>query len=123
MEVAEKINAQPVLARGHLTTGIVYAVTGRLHDAGREFERVLTLTRSAGEIFHQSLALALTGFLKNWEGDYDEALHLQSEGLRLARKHNVLVPLLHGLFIHGVTLTGKGNYDKALQIFEEGLGL
>jgi class 3 adenylate cyclase/tetratricopeptide (TPR) repeat protein/ribosomal protein L40E len=123
MEVAEKINAQPVLARGHLTTGIVYAVTGQLHDAGREFERVLTLTRSAGEIFHQSLALALTGFLKNWEGDYDEALHLQSEGLRLARKHNVLVPLLHGLFIHGVTLTGKGNYDEALQVFEEGLGV
>jgi class 3 adenylate cyclase/tetratricopeptide (TPR) repeat protein/ribosomal protein L40E len=123
IEVSGKINARPVLARGHLTTGIVYAVTGRLHEAGREFERVLAISRSGGEIFHQSLALGLTGFLKNWEGDYDEALRLQSEGLRLARKHNVLVPLLHGLFIHGVTLTGKGNFDEALQIFEEGLAL
>jgi class 3 adenylate cyclase/tetratricopeptide (TPR) repeat protein/ribosomal protein L40E len=123
IEVSGKINAQPVLARGHLTTGIVYAVRGQLHEAGREFERVLSISRSVEEIFHQSLALGLTGFLKNWEGDYDEALRLQSEGLRLARKHNVLVPLLHGLFIHGVTLTGRGNYDEALQIFEEGLVL
>jgi tetratricopeptide (TPR) repeat protein len=33
------------------------------------------------------------------------------------------VPLLQGLFFHGVTLTGRGNYDEALQIFEEGLAL
>ena len=123
IEVSEKINAQPVLARGHLTTGMVYAVTGRLHEGGREFERVLTISRPAGEVFHQSLALGLAGFLKNWEGDYGEALRLQSEGLRLARKHNVLVPLLQGLFIHGVTLIGKGNYDEALEVFEEGLAL
>jgi class 3 adenylate cyclase/tetratricopeptide (TPR) repeat protein len=121
--VSGKINAQPVLAKGHVTTGLVYACTARLHEARREFERVLTISRSVGDIFHQSFALGLTGFLKNWEGDYGEALRLQSEGLRLARKHNVLVPLLQGLFFHGVTLTGRGNYDEALQIFEEGLAL
>ena len=123
IEVSGKINAQPVLARGHFTTGLVYAYTARLHEARREFERVLTISRSVGDIFHQSFALGVTGFLKNWEGDYGEALRLQSEGLRLARKHNVLVPLLRGLFCHGVTLTGRGNYDEALQIFEEGLAL
>jgi class 3 adenylate cyclase/tetratricopeptide (TPR) repeat protein len=123
IEVSGKINAQPVLARGHVTTGLVYACTARLHEATREFEQVLTISRSVRDIFHQSFALALTGFLKNWEGDYGEALRLQSEGLRLARKHNVLVPLLQGLFFHGVTLTGRGNYDEAFQIFEEGLVL
>ena len=68
----------------------MYAYTARLHEARREFERVLTISQSVGDIFHQSFALGVTGFLKNWEGDYGEALRLQSEGLRLARKHNVL---------------------------------
>jgi tetratricopeptide (TPR) repeat protein len=72
IEVSGKINAQPVLARGHFTTGLVFAYTARLHEARREFERVLTISRSVGDIFHQSFALGLTGFLKTgrrlWRG-------------------------------------------------------
>jgi tetratricopeptide (TPR) repeat protein len=33
------------------------------------------------------------------------------------------MPLLLGLFVHGVTLTGKGDYDAALVTLEEGLAL
>jgi tetratricopeptide (TPR) repeat protein len=37
--------------------------------------------------------------------------------------HNVLMPLLEGLFMYGVTLTGKGDYDGALALLTEGLAL
>ena len=50
-------------------------------------------------------------------------LPLQAEALRIAREHNLLVPLLFGLFAYGLTLTGKGDYDEALAMFEEGLVL
>ena len=43
--------------------------------------------------------------------------------LRIAREHNLLVPLLLGLFTSGLALTGKGDYDEALARFEEGLAL
>src|SRR5262249_6305125 len=48
---------------------------------------------------------------------------LQSEGLLIAREHNLLVPLLVGLNNHGLTLIGKGDYDEAHATFEEGLTL
>jgi tetratricopeptide (TPR) repeat protein len=123
IEIAEEAGAKPVLARGHLTAGFVYAVTARRDDARQELEKVLTISRSVGEVFPQSFALGVLGFLKNWEGYYAEALRLQSEGLQIARQHNLLVPLLQILFFQGVTMTGKGDYDEPLAIFEEGLAL
>ena len=48
---------------------------------------------------------------------------LQAEALRIAREHNLLVPLLFGFFNSGLALVGKGNYDEALARFEEGLVL
>jgi tetratricopeptide (TPR) repeat protein len=59
----------------------------------------------------------------NWAGNYDEASRLLSEGRRIAEENNLLVPLLFGHFMHGVTLTGKGDYDAALATLEEGLAL
>jgi tetratricopeptide (TPR) repeat protein len=58
---------------------------------------------------------------RNWEGDYAEAARLQSEGLSIAREHNLFMPLLYNLFGCGIALTGKGDYDGALAMFTEGL--
>jgi tetratricopeptide (TPR) repeat protein len=69
------------------------------------------------------LALISSGGLKNWRGEYDEAISLQAEAQRIAREHNLLMPLLFGFFHGGLALTGKGEYDEALARFEEGLGL
>jgi tetratricopeptide (TPR) repeat protein len=63
------------------------------------------------------------GLATNWAGDYAQASRFLSEGLRIARHNNLLLPHLFGLFMHGVTLTGKGDYDAALTMFEEGLAL
>jgi class 3 adenylate cyclase/tetratricopeptide (TPR) repeat protein len=123
IEVAEAIGVQPVLAGGHLTTALVYEVTGRLHDAREKFARVITISRAAGDVVNESYALVYGAELKSWEGTFDEAARLYSEGLQLARAHNVLVPLLEGLFMYGINFTGKGDYDGALTVFAEGLAL
>ncbi|MFQ5946588.1 MAG: AAA family ATPase, partial [Anaerolineae bacterium] len=123
IEVAEQTDAKPVLARGHFTIGFVRAVTGGLDQAREELDKALMVSQSAGDVTHQSLSLLSAGLLKNWEGEYTTASRLQSQGLAIAREHNLLVPLLFGFFLYGITLTGKGDYGGALPTFEEGLAL
>jgi class 3 adenylate cyclase/tetratricopeptide (TPR) repeat protein len=123
IDVAAVVDAKPALARSHFTIGFVHAVTGGLERAGGEIERALSISRSGRDPIHQSLSLSVAGLLKSWEGEYSTATGLQSEALEMAREHNMLVPLLFGLFLHGLTLTGNGSYDRALATFEEGLVL
>jgi class 3 adenylate cyclase/tetratricopeptide (TPR) repeat protein len=123
IEVASAVDAKPVLAAGHYVTGFLYGTTGRLVESGQEFERALTMSRAAGDVLHESLSLCFIGLETNWTGNYEEASRFLSDGLRIARENNLLMPLLLGLFVHGVTLTGKGDYDAALATLEEGLAL
>jgi tetratricopeptide (TPR) repeat protein len=123
IEIAGRVDAKAVAASGHFTLGIANATSGRLDEGLDELDYVLTISGSVGDVFHQSFALNLVGFTKNWTGDYAEALHPQREALRIAREHKLLFPLLQGLFIHGVTLTGFGDYDNALATMKEGLAL
>jgi class 3 adenylate cyclase/tetratricopeptide (TPR) repeat protein len=123
IEIATEVNAKPVLAAGHFVTGFVYGVTSRLEKGAPELERSLILSRDAGDVLHESLSLCFIGLATNWAGNYHEASRLLDEGLEIARHNNLLVPLLYGLFMRGVTLIGKGDYDAALDTLEEGLAL
>jgi tetratricopeptide (TPR) repeat protein len=102
---------------------MVQALTGQLSLAEQRLDQALLISRQAGEVFHQSLALYLVGHLKNWEGEYAKALDSLSEGLRIARKHSLLVQILHSVWVRGLALTAKGDYDDALAALEEGLAL
>jgi class 3 adenylate cyclase/tetratricopeptide (TPR) repeat protein len=123
IELAQRIDAKQILAAAHFTAGTTYAITGQLDQAASELDRSFTISQQVGDVLCQSQSLIFTGYLKNWEGDFAEALHLESEALRIAREHNLPIPLLRSLFGYGVVLTGKGNYDEALAAFEEGLAL
>jgi tetratricopeptide (TPR) repeat protein len=70
----------------------------------------------------QSFSLGLLGLINNWEGNYAEGASRLSEALRIAREHNLLVPLLWTLWISGVVFIGKGDYDDGLAALEEDLG-
>jgi tetratricopeptide (TPR) repeat protein len=120
--VGEEADAKSAQAGGLFITGMIHSSMGRLDQGKDEVDRALTVSRSGGDVFHQSLSLNRAGQLKNWEGEYVEASLLYSEALEIARQHNLLVPLLWGLF-NGVTLAGKGDYDAALVTLEEGLAL
>jgi tetratricopeptide (TPR) repeat protein len=121
--VAEAAGSPSALAGGHLTTGLVYDVTGRLPEAREKFERVISISRPLGDVVNESWALVFAAEIKGWEAAFDEAAQMYSDGLRIARANNVLLPMLEGLFMSAINLTGKGDYDGALARFEEGLAL
>jgi tetratricopeptide (TPR) repeat protein len=112
-----------VLAGAHLTIGYVYELMGRLEEARAELDRTITISRPLGDVANEAAALIYGAEMPGWEARFDEAAHLYTEGIQLARAHNVLMPLLEGLFMYGITLTGKGDYDGALALLTEGLAL
>ena len=121
--IAREIEAKPVLAGGYFTSGLVHAVTDHLDAAREEIDLAITSSRSGGEVVYQSFALFFAGQLKNWRGEYAEAIPLQAEALRIARESNLVAPLLFGFFNSGLALVGNGDYDEAVARFEEGLVL
>jgi class 3 adenylate cyclase/tetratricopeptide (TPR) repeat protein len=121
--VAEAAGAPSVLAGGHLVTALVYEMTGRLDEASRTFDQVIRISRQSGDGTNESWASVFAAELKGWEASFDEASRLYAEGIRIARAHNVLLPVLEGLFMWGINLTGQGAYDGALALLEEGLAL
>jgi tetratricopeptide (TPR) repeat protein len=123
IEIAREVDAKPVLAGGHYTTSVVYGVTGRLDKAREEIDLAIAISRSEGDVVHQAFALTFAGQLKNWRGEYAEALRFESQSLQIAREHTLLAPLLRGLYMYGLALAGKGEYDEALASVEEGIVL
>jgi len=121
--IAEEAEAQTVMAGGHTITAMVYGLTARLDPAKKELDQALMISQKAGDARHQAISLWFTGYLKNWEGEFVEASHLQSEGLQIAREHDLLVPVLTCLYGYGLSLTGEGHYDEALAVLREGLTL
>jgi DNA-binding NtrC family response regulator/tetratricopeptide (TPR) repeat protein len=110
------------LARAQFTLGFARAVSGGLDEARGAIDQALVTSLGSQEWTARSLSLSAAGLLKNWEGEYDAASRLQTEGLTLAREHHLLVPLLFNFFLQGMTLTGKGDYEGALALYREGLG-
>jgi class 3 adenylate cyclase/tetratricopeptide (TPR) repeat protein len=121
--VAETIGASSILAGSHLNAAIVYEVTGRLVEARTRFDQAIALSRSANDAANEASALVFGAELESWEGKYARAAELYEAGIHLARAHNVLVPVLEGLFMSGINFTGLGAYDRALAVFEDGLAL
>jgi class 3 adenylate cyclase/tetratricopeptide (TPR) repeat protein len=121
--IAREIDARSVLAGGHYTTSVVHGVMGRLDKAREEINLAITISQSGGDIVHQAFALTFAGQLKNWRGEYTEAVRFESQSLQIACEHALLAPLLRGLYMSALALTGKGDYDEALARFEEGLAL
>lgn len=123
IEVASPVDAKPVMAGGHLITGLVYALTAHLKRASEELGWALAVSRDAGDTLNESLSLCFIGLTENWAGNYDEASRIFSEAMQIVRKNNLLMPRVMCLFMHGITLTAKGDYDEAFRIFEEGLAI
>ena len=123
IELARPVGAEAVLARAQFTIGFVRGVTGVLDEAKSAIEQTLVASRSAGDVVHHSLALTIGGLIKSWEAEYAAADQLQTEGLAIAREHNLLMPLLFSAFLRGLTLTSKGSYTDALSVFRDGLEL
>ena len=121
--VAEPVGALAAQGRAHFTIGFVRGVTGVLDESRAALDKAVEISTAAGDAVNQSLSLSAAGLLRNWTGDYGEAVQLQDRGQLLARECGLLFPLLFNCFLRGLTLTGKGAYDAALASFSEGLSL
>ena len=99
--VAEEVDAKPILAGGHFITGHVHAVTGRLDQAEEEIDQALTISRAGGDVFHQSFALTCCRTTQELARGVRRGVAPPSRGLRIARDHNLLVPLLFSFFDAG----------------------
>ena len=121
--VAESAEARLVLPGAHFTIGWVSAVSGRLDEADANIQQAMTASLDVNDTVYRSLSLSAAGLMRNWTGEFEAAARLQAEGLALARQHDLLVPLLFGFFLYGLTLIGKGDYDEALTALTEGLTL
>jgi class 3 adenylate cyclase/tetratricopeptide (TPR) repeat protein len=121
LEVAEAADAKLALSGAYYIVGATHAVRGEIDLARKRIDQALTVSQSGGDVIHHGLSLYYAGLLKNWEGEYTEALHSLSDALRIASEHNLSAPLLQCLWVKGLALTGKGAYDEARLALEEGL--
>jgi tetratricopeptide (TPR) repeat protein len=121
IETGEQAQALAAVAFGWQVRGTIDAVTGRLDESGDRFARALAISRSVGDIAVQSLVRYFEGNIKNWQGAYRESYELATEGARLAREHNLIVPFLRNLWTQGTALAGAGDYDQARILLEDGL--
>ena len=110
-----------VVAGSDAVAGFVKMLTGQLEQARVDMHASLTGSPATDNIDHSTIALYANGMLKNFGGQYREAIQYQQEGIALARQHQLASPLIRHLFVHGITLTAYGRYDEALAALDEGL--
>ena len=121
IEIAEPLGAQAPLAGALYVRGYVHAVSGRLGAAEADVGRALAIGRGAGDAARQALSLHLLALRRSWQGQYREGLELGERGIRIAREHRLVVPLLRCLWNEGLGRHEMGEYDAALAALGEGL--
>jgi class 3 adenylate cyclase/tetratricopeptide (TPR) repeat protein len=123
IEIAETVGAQGPLGGGLYTRGYLNALNGRLDVAEADLGRALQIGRTMGDANRQALVLHVLSLRRSWQGQYHESLTLSEEGIRLAREHRLVIPLLRCLWNQGLACHELGEYDRALATLVEGLAL
>jgi len=123
IEIGEAIDAPRPLAGALYVRGYVRAVSGDLDGADEDIGRSLRIARANGDVNREALVLYLHALHHGWQGRYDEGLAAGREGVRLAREHRLVVPLLRCLWNEALALSELGSYDAAFATLREGLAL
>jgi tetratricopeptide (TPR) repeat protein len=123
IEIGEAIDAPRPLAGALYVRGYIRAVSGDLDGAEEDIGRSLRIARAHGDIGREALVLYLHALHHGWQGRYDEGLAAGREGVRLAREHRLVVPLLRCLWNEALALSELGSYDAAFETLREGLAL
>ena len=123
LEMAETVGAQAPLSGAMYTRAYMHGLNGRLDEGEADLQQALDIGRSIGDPNREALARHLLSLKRSWQGRYAESLVLDEEGVRLAREHRLVIPLLRCLWSHAVALVNLGEHDRALAEFAEGLTL
>jgi tetratricopeptide (TPR) repeat protein len=123
IDIAESVAAQGPLGFGLYIRGYMHALNARLDEAEADVGRALAIGRAVADPNRQALALHFLSLRRSWQGEYREGLELGDEGVRIAREHRLVIPLLRCLWNQGLGYNDIGEYDLSLAALEEGLTL
>jgi class 3 adenylate cyclase/tetratricopeptide (TPR) repeat protein len=123
IEIAETVGAEAPLAAAIYVRGYVNALNGRLDASEADVGRALAIARKIGDPSRQALSLHFLALSRSWQGRYQDSLVRSAEGIRIAREHRLVIPLLRCLWNQGVALHELGDHDGALSTLSEGLAL
>jgi class 3 adenylate cyclase/tetratricopeptide (TPR) repeat protein len=123
IEIGEAIDAPGPLAGALYVRGYIRAVSGELDAADEDIGRSLRIARATGDASRQALVLYLHALHHGWQGRYDEGLAAGREGVRIAREHRLVTPLMRCLWNEALALSEIGSYDAAYETLHEGLTL
>jgi tetratricopeptide (TPR) repeat protein len=123
IEIAEGVGAQGPLGSALYTRGYLHALNARLDAAEIDVSRALEIGRAVGDPNRQALALHSLALRRSWQGEYRPSLERGDEGVRIAREHRLVIPLLRCLWNQGLACNDLGDYDRALAALDEGLAL
>jgi tetratricopeptide (TPR) repeat protein len=122
-QIADESGNRSALAGALVVSGYIPALTGRLDEARTILARAMHVSREAGDVVQEVIARFSFGTLNGWQGEYDVAVDVTSEGLRIARDHKLLPLLIRSLWANSLPLIGKGDYDHAQALLTEGFDL
>jgi class 3 adenylate cyclase/tetratricopeptide (TPR) repeat protein len=123
IDIAEAVGAQAPLGGGLYIRGYLHAMNGRLDAAEADVSRALDIGRAVGDPNRQALALHFLSMRRSWQGEYRHGVDLGEQGVRIAREHRLVIPLLRCLWNQGLAWNDLGDYDRSLAALVEGLAL
>src|SRR5262249_10272704 len=95
--------------------------TGRLAESRVHHEQARAIGQRVADVSTQAMSLGFLGILHNFAGEYREAVELASEGLRLGRETQQVLPLALDLWFAALPRIRQGAYEEARNLIEEGL--
>jgi tetratricopeptide (TPR) repeat protein len=123
LAAAEREGSPHRLSEARARVAQVLVVEGRLHEAARALDDVITLAREGGAASALGTALWYRGFVHYWHSEYHAAEVLCTEGSLIAEELGDAFGLLAARMFAGCSRVNLGRTSEALADFEQALSL
>ena len=121
MQLSQQTGNQLILAKSLAILGLAHQARGNLHEADRNFEASLQISRREGFKESSTTSFIFLGLQAYWQGHFQRAVRMNQKGLALSREiHDGFHELLAQGKL-GFTYASIGNYDKALSVLHDGI--
>ena len=100
--------------------GNFYLYRGDTLSAGKIYEEVLKITREQHDTVGTNAGLQSAGYVARIDGDYDRAIEMHKEGVRIATSPVARMRTMREL---GMDYLYAGDYPAAIEQFREGLAV
>ena len=104
--LAQQIGAGSTVAASTFVIGWIRAVLGDLDEARRHCNDALRISREARDEEQEGFCLWVLGQIRNWKGEYAQALQLLDQALHIGRTQNLPFLISGVLWMRGIILCG-----------------